>query len=65
MIQRTHERVRRIELQLGVRPSHYEALSDETPAPPASETAAPPRAAFPPPGAQAPPIPGSPVEADP
>ena len=27
MIQRTHERVRRIELQLGVPPSHYESLS--------------------------------------
>ena len=27
MIQRTHERVRRIELQLGVEPSHYEALT--------------------------------------
>ncbi len=27
MIQRTHERVRRIELQLGVPPSHYESLA--------------------------------------
>jgi hypothetical protein len=26
MIQRTHERVRRIELQLGIPPSHYEAV---------------------------------------
>ena len=32
MIQRTHERVRRIELHLGIPPSHYEAL-----APPAEE----------------------------
>jgi hypothetical protein len=31
MIQRTHERVRRIELQLGVAPSHYEALTDRPP----------------------------------
>jgi uncharacterized membrane protein YciS (DUF1049 family) len=40
MIQRTHERVRRIELQLGVKPSHYEALGQRTPAetPPAGET---------------------------
>jgi hypothetical protein len=38
MIQRTHERVRRIELKLGIEPSHYEALTAEPPAPP---TAAP------------------------
>jgi hypothetical protein len=36
MIQRTHERVRRIELQLGVAPSHYEALV--TPEKPPAET---------------------------
>jgi hypothetical protein len=29
--QRTFERVRRIELQLGVKPSHYEQGSDATP----------------------------------
>jgi hypothetical protein len=34
MIQRTHERVRRIELQLGVPPSHYEAVADAAPAAP-------------------------------
>jgi hypothetical protein len=27
MIQRTHERVRRVELQLGIPPSHYESLT--------------------------------------
>jgi glycosyltransferase involved in cell wall biosynthesis len=43
MIQRTHERVRRIELQLGIPPSHYEAAG-----PPAPPTPAPP-----PPGSSA------------
>ncbi len=45
MIQRTHERVRRIELKLGIEPSHYEALTAEprTPQAQAAEpTAAPP-----------------------
>jgi len=32
MIQRTHERVRRIELQLGIPPSHYESLAASAPA---------------------------------
>jgi glycosyltransferase involved in cell wall biosynthesis len=39
MIQRTHERVRRIELQLGVEPSHYEALSKKAVASPATAAA--------------------------
>jgi len=44
MIQRTHERVRRIELQLGIPPSHYEAVPAEAslaPATPADPPAAP------------------------
>jgi glycosyltransferase involved in cell wall biosynthesis len=44
MIQRTHERVRRVELKLGIEPSHYEALAVEPPAPsapPARGPAAP------------------------
>ena len=43
MIQRTHERVRRIELQLGVKPSHYEPLAER----PLTPLAQQPRAARP------------------
>ena len=39
MIQRTHERVRRIELQLGVEPSHYESLNKKAAVSPASVVA--------------------------
>ena len=43
MIQRTHERVRRIELALGIEPSHYEAAPSRARREPAAEpTAAPP-----------------------
>jgi glycosyltransferase involved in cell wall biosynthesis len=38
MIQRTHERVRRIELQLGVPPSHYEPAIPPPPPPTAAST---------------------------
>jgi hypothetical protein len=41
MIQRTHERVRRIELQLGIPPSHYEAASPPAPPTPAPAPAGP------------------------
>jgi hypothetical protein len=50
MIQRTHERVRRIELKLGIEPSHYEALAVE-PRTPSSPPAAEPTAAPGPPAA--------------
>jgi glycosyltransferase involved in cell wall biosynthesis len=40
MIQRTHERVRRIELQLGVPPSHYEAVAGAAPPAPPRERGA-------------------------
>ena len=42
MIQRTHERVRRIELQLGIPPSHYERVGEAqtSPAPAASAASA-------------------------
>ena len=56
MIQRTHERVRRIELKLGIEPSHYEALAAPR-AQPAPSTGLP--AAAPPP-APAAPQPGEP-----
>ena len=37
MIQRTHERVRRIELELGVAPSHYESAAPDPALPPTEE----------------------------
>jgi glycosyltransferase involved in cell wall biosynthesis len=40
MIQRTHERVRRIELELGVAPSHYESAAAGDGLPPAEESRA-------------------------
>jgi hypothetical protein len=49
MIQRTHERVRRVELQLGIPPSHYESLTASAgSAGAASAGAAPPPTARPP-----------------
>jgi uncharacterized membrane protein YciS (DUF1049 family) len=53
MIQRTHERVRRIELQLGVKPSHYEALGERPmpPAPPSGASGSAPEHTEPPTGA--------------
>jgi glycosyltransferase involved in cell wall biosynthesis len=60
MIQRTHERVRRIELQLGIPPSHYESLAASAPAarapehPPAPAPTPDPRAPTPDPPAPAP-----------
>ncbi|HXR13787.1 MAG TPA: glycosyltransferase family 2 protein [Solirubrobacteraceae bacterium] len=42
MIQRTHERVRRIELQLGIPPSHYESVAESAPAVPAPTSPAAP-----------------------
>ena len=41
MIQRTHERVRRIELQLGIPPSHYESLAAPQSSVPAPQAPAP------------------------
>ena len=62
MIQRTHERVRRIELQLGIPPSHYESVpgAGAAPAPAAATSTAvgtPPAGSQPPAGAPAPPAP--------